>query len=290
MPHSGGEAITSDQRYLVVTGGDGASVFDVAALEKGPASPLGRLASPGQQHAVEVAITPDDRYVFVTYQNSSHVGVFDLRRALQSGFSTASRVGLIPVGTRPIGVAVSPDGRYAYVASGRYGAPYRGMPGLLSVIDVRRAARDPATAVVGKVPAGCLPTRVLPSPDGRHLWVTEGGANAVLVFSVPKLLSDARHALLGYVRVGQYPLGLALARHGTRLVVADSNEDRLAAATSTLAVVDTAKLLAGKPSLIGYLPSGTTPKQFALSPDGHTLLVTDRDSGQIESFDLGHLR
>ncbi len=143
LPHAQGEALTPDQRYLVVTGGSGITVFPVSALEqRAGAHALGSLASPGQKHAEDVAITPDGRYAFVTYQTTAHVGVFNLQRALTSGFGPADLVGLIPVGPQPIGIAMAPDGRYAYVANDQ-AHPSTPGAGVLSVIDVPRAEQHP---------------------------------------------------------------------------------------------------------------------------------------------------
>ena len=120
LKHAQGEALTPDGRYLVVTGGSGISVFQVSSLEQtAGAAPVVSLSSPGQKHAEDVAVTPDGRYAFVTYQYSAHVGVFNLQRALASGPGPADLVGLIPVGPQPIGIAMAPDGKHAYVASGQ---------------------------------------------------------------------------------------------------------------------------------------------------------------------------
>jgi serine/threonine-protein kinase len=283
-----GEALTHDGRYLVVSGGSGLSVFRVSDLEHGAASPVGSLSSPGQQHAVEVAITPDDRFAFVTFQNSAHVGVFSLQRALRSGFGPSDLTGLIPVGPGPIGVAIAPGGQHAYVTSGLASAPGSGT-GVVNVIDVRKAETRPAAAVVTTAGAGCQPSRVVAAADGQHLWVTAGGSNALLAFSAPKLLSDPRHALLARLTVGQLPLGLVIVRHGSRIVVADSNRDSQPGAVPNLAVIDTAKALAGKPAVLGYLRSGLTPRQFALVPGGGTLLVTDSASAQLQAVSLAPL-
>jgi DNA-binding beta-propeller fold protein YncE len=131
---------------------------------------------------------------------------------------------------------------------------------------------------------------VLPTPDGKTVWVSVGGANAVEAFSAAKMLSDPTHALTALVKVGQIPLGLALVNNGTRLVVADTNRDTISGSTSDLAVIDVSKALAGKSgSLLGTIKSGTTPRQFALEPNGKTLLVTNTDSGQLEAVNVGQL-
>ena len=290
LKHAQGEALTPNGRYLLVTGGTGFTVFRVSSLEQVAGSaPVGSLGKPGQKHAEDVAVTPDGGYAFVTYQDSAHVGVFNLQRALSSGFGPSAFVGLIPVGPQPIGIAMAPDGKHAYVASGQDHATTPGA-GVLSVIDVPQAEKHPGSAVVMKsIPAGCQTNRVAFSPDGQDLWVTAVGSNALLGFSAAKLLSDPAHALIARVAVGQSPLGLAVISQGSRIVVADSNRDGGPGAQPNVAVVDTAKALAGKPALVGYLRSGLQPRQFAVVSHSTTLLITNTKSAQVQTVDLSRL-
>ncbi len=139
------------------------------------------------------------------------------------------------------------------------------------------------------VPAGCKPNRLALSADGHDLWLTDVGSNALLGFSAARLLSDPGHALLARVAVGQSPLGLAIISNGTRIVVADSNRDAAPGAAGNLAVVSTARALAGRPALVGYLQSGLQPRQFAVAAKGATLLVTNTKSAQVQAVDLRQL-
>jgi DNA-binding beta-propeller fold protein YncE len=282
-----GEALTPDGHFLVVTGGSGITVFRVSDLEQGAgARALGSLVSPGQAHAEDVAITPNGHFAFVTFQNSASVGVFDLQRALSSGFGSGDVVGHIPVGPQPIGIAIPPDGQHAYVAS--LASASGAGAGVLSVIDVPRAEHHPGvSSVVKKVPAGCKPNRIAFSASGRNLWVTAAGSNALLGFSTAKLASDPGHALFARVAVGQSPLGLAVVSHGTRIVVADSNKAPQPGSMPNLAVVSVSKALARKPALLGYVPSGLQPRQFALSSG--TLLVANTNSAQVQAIRVDSL-
>ena len=119
--------------------------------------------------------------------------------------------------------------------------------------------------------------------------MTAGGGNALEAFSAAKLLSDPRQALIARVAVGEIPLGMVFVSSGTRMVVADSNRDGFSSAAANLAVIDVAKALAGKPAIIGTIKSGLAPRQFALEPNGKTLLVTNTGSGQVEAVNVGRL-
>jgi serine/threonine protein kinase/DNA-binding beta-propeller fold protein YncE len=291
LKHAQGETLTPDGRYLLVTGGAGITVFQVSSLEQvAGSSPVGSLRIPGEKHAEDVAVTPDGQFAFVTYQDSAHVGVLNLQRALKSGFASPGLVvGLIPVGPQPIGIAMAPDGKRAYVASGQDHATTTGA-GVLNAIDVPQAEKHPGPAVVMKpIPAGCETNRVAFSPDGQQLWVTAVGSNALLGFSAARLVSDPVHALIARVAVGQSPLGLAVISNGSRIVVADSNRGGGRGAQANLAVVDTAKALDRKPALVGYLRSGLEPRQFAVVSHSTTLLVTNSKSAQVQTVNLSRL-
>ena len=284
-----GVALTHDQKYLLVAGQSGLAVFRVSALERGVSAPLGTLTSPGGEHAVQVAISPDDNYAFVTLQFSDDVAVFSLRRALASGFGPADLKGLIRVAARPVGISASPDGHYVYVASGLAIPASASGQGSLTVINTLKAEQAPASSVVAVVKAGCGPDRIAISKDSRVIWVTVGGGNALVAYSAARLLSDPRHALIARVALGELPLGLVFFDHGKRLLVADSNRDQVTGRVSNLALVDVPSALRGKQALLGTIGSGAVPRQFALYPGGKTLLVADTGSGQVQVINVNAL-
>jgi DNA-binding beta-propeller fold protein YncE len=236
-----------------------------------------------------VAVSPDGRFAFVTLQYSGRVAVFGLGQALTDGFGPADLVGQIPVGANPIGITASPGGRYLYVASGLATPTHKSGNGSLTVINLRKAETSPGTSVMRTVGAGCGPDRVAVAADGKTVWVSVGGGNAVVAFSAARLLRRPRHALVARVAVGQVPLGLVLVNGGSRLIVADSNRDGPPGAAGNLAVIDVRRALAGRPALTGFLAAGTTPRQFALEPGGRTLVVADTGSGQLQTDQIARL-
>jgi DNA-binding beta-propeller fold protein YncE len=292
-----GESMTRDGRYLLVAdGGNGAYVVNVRAAEAGKANAVaGVLAAAGGSRfggAIEVTASADGRFAFVSLEVSDRIAVFNLGRALTAGFGPADFVGTFPTGLAPVGMAVSPDGRWLYVTSeiAAHGAgPLLKRPGTLSVISVNKAETDPAHAVVTTVRAGCQPVRVITSADGSVVWVTARASDALLAFSAAKLVSDPAHAFISGVRVGEAPVGLALVKNGSRIVVADSNRFNAPGATASLAVVNVAAALAGRPALFGYVHAGLFPREMAAVPGGRILLVTNFGSGQLETVSLATL-
>jgi DNA-binding beta-propeller fold protein YncE len=282
-----GEVITPDGRYLLAADGSGAVVINVAMAEHGGPNPIaGSLSSPGSG-GDQVRVSPDGRFAFVTMQNSNALAVFDLRAAIASGFSSSHFVGTVPLGLGPVGLSVSPDGRWLYATTQK--RSQNSQQGGLSVIDVRQAETAPGAALKATVSAGCVPIRVITTSAGQYVWVTARDSNTLLAFSAAKLLSDPRHALIARVRVGQGPIGLSPASQGNRIIVADSNLRTRHGATANLAVVDTSAALAGRPALLGVIPAGLLPRQFAMEPGSTTLLVTDSTSQQLQAADIANL-
>jgi len=280
-----GLALTPNGRFLVAAQGTGATVFDVARIERhtSPSSWTRGALQSGGQGAIEAAVSPDGRVVFVTLENSDELAVFNLKKALAHGFRSSDLIGTIPLGIAPVGVAVSPGGHYLYVTSE---ATARNQSvGELTTIDLRKAKRSPAHAVVSTVGAGCSPVRVVATRSS--VYVTARGSDALLEFSASDLVSRPRAALEGDVRVGEAPVGVALVDHDTTLVIADSNRFASPGAGANLAVVTGAS--GGHLALAGYLRSGSFPRDMAVSPNGKALLVDNYGSGQVESVDVGEL-
>jgi DNA-binding beta-propeller fold protein YncE len=275
-------ALTSDGRYLIAAVGDGAAILNVANAEQGTGNPvLGSLTSTGGSGAVEVQIDKSGKYVFVTLQNSGQVAVFNLQQALAAGPAPSDFVGYVPVGvdTQPVGMSLSPDGTLLYVAGLQSGT--------LQVISTQKAEHDPGGAVLKTVQAGCGAARVI--TDGDLVWVSDRQANTLLAFRAAKLLTSTAKALVAVVHIGENPLGETLVDGGRTILVADGNLQDLTNQTSNVAVVSVANALAGRPALLGYLPAGLHPREFAISADGKTALLTNEKSGQLEEIDLTKL-
>jgi DNA-binding beta-propeller fold protein YncE len=307
-----GAAVTPDGKYLLVAEGSGAVVISTARAESGTAGAvLGTLAAPVRAGgppaalggAIEVAVSPDGRFAFVTLENEGEAAVFSLFSALAHGFGAADYVGAVPLGQAPVGVAVSPDGRWLYATSegavtaqhpAGLGAPggCRGdvpgtspaePPGTLTVINLPRAETDPAHSVTATVNAGHQPVRVITVADGTQVWVTARASDDLLCFSAARLAGDPTHALVAVTRVGSEPVGIAAVRDGSLLVVADSNRFGASGQSSQLSVVSVSAALAGRPAIVGDLATGLFPRDMAVSPGG-TLLVSDYSADQVQAI------
>ncbi len=286
--------VTPDGKYLLVASDNGIIVFDAAAAENEASNAiLGSLQVPNLPkygRAVGVAVTPDDKFAFVSLQFRDEVGVFNLGQAIREQFATTASyfVGSINVGAQPVGLTMSPDGTTLYATAWIGNSA---IPGVLSVIDVGRATDSAqiAHSIVSKVKTGCFPARVAVTGDGKTLWVTTKESNFLLAYSASALRTKPGKALIAEVQVGVQPIGLALVDGGKRIVVSD--DDNLASPPDdgNLAVVDTAAALGHKSALLGYIPSSQTPHEMVASPDGRLLYVTNYDGSKIQIVNVSQL-
>ena len=277
-----GMAISPNGRDLVAASGSGASVFSVPRIEQ-PNSVssswlLGSFSSQGQG-AIEVAVSPDGDDVFVSLEDSEQLAVFNLKEAERSGFGSSDLVGYVPMGVAPVGMAISPNGRFLYATS--EAATETGTEGTLTTIDLRRADEQPSGSVVSTVWAGCSPVRVVATRSS--VYVTARESDELLDFSASDLVSHPASALIGRVRVGEAPVGLALANQNKTLVIADSNRFNANGATSNLAVVAAEEKSL---QLVGFVAAGDFPRDMAVSPNGRTVVVSDYGSGDVEAVDV----
>ena len=265
-----GLALTPDDRHLVVAVANGAAVFTVRKQSLlAPSLTLdGVLPSTGGQ-PLEVAVSGDGRFVFLSDHGSDELVVFNLQRALTSGFGQKDVVGTVSLGTLPGGMSLSPNGRRLYVVSER--ASVDSTYGTLTTLSVSELEKRPAQSVVSTVDSGCGSVRV--EATSSTVYVTARDANSLLSFSASALVDNPRHALVGTLNVETGPIGLGLVDHQKGLVIADSRGDALA-----VLALDRP----GDPTILGYMKSGEYPRELAVSPNGLWVLVSAWESDQIQ--------
>lgn len=294
-----GMALTHDGHLLVVAAGRYVDFLDVSRLVSGAADPiLGSIRDAARPGSVYVAISRDDRTLFVSDERARGVTVVDLRRARRTGFHQGAILGHTSTGTAPVGLAVSGDDRYLFVTSELWRSRGNGWPmdcrlplgfgpegpveaGAVQVVDIARARHRPRDSVISLTPAGCSPVRAVLSPDGARLYVTARASNAVLAFDTARLLTDPSRALVAAVPVGTAPVGIAVLQQGRRIVVADSSRFG-GRGGEELTVIDASKIGDGRAAVVGTIPVGAFPRELHRSPEGRGLLLTDTGSDQVE--------
>ncbi|MGH7702797.1 MAG: beta-propeller fold lactonase family protein, partial [Gemmatimonadales bacterium] len=217
--------------------------------------------------AASTAAAPSVELAYVTNEDSQDLTVIET--------ATDRVIATIPVGTRPRGVKVSPDGRTVYVAlSGSPKCP-PSMPDEeceklqadkskdgIAVVDV--AAR----AVVRVLPGGSDPEQFDVSLDGKRLYISNENAGTASVVDV------GSGKVLSTVKVGTEPEGVRLSPDGkTVWVTAESDQ--------SLSVLDAATGQA-----IGKIGVGKRPRDIAFSPDGARAYSTAEVGGTVSVIDV----
>ncbi len=276
--------------------------------------------------AVMVNVTSDGQFMFISQERAAAVSVVDLRSMRGSspvladcgsrdpgiiracGPVRASRlegariIGRIPTGRAPIAVELSADGRRLYVTSqeapaslgwpvecrpqANRAAPPDHVAGAVLVVDVERATRDPAAAILATVKAGCNPVRLALAPNGQFAWVTARTDDQLLLFDTRRMEDAPAEGPQARVPVGTAPVGVAVIEHGARVVVTSSNRFGPASDGQDLLVIQAAWANRPEVAVRGRIRAGAFPRQLHLAPDGRTLYLTNFSSGTLQVMDL----
>jgi YVTN family beta-propeller protein len=157
--------------------------------------------------------SPAEAAPFAYVTNAGSFGVTGTVSVIDTATNTV--VATVTVGTGPFGVAVTPDGKHAYVTNGG---------GTVSVIDTA------SNTVVGTpIPVGSFPDGVAVTPDGKHAYVTNELSNNVSV------IDTASNTVVATVAVGSFPFGVAITPDGKHAYVTNAPGK----VTGTVSVIDT---------------------------------------------------
>ncbi len=173
---------------------------------------------------------------------------------------------IIPTGSLPEGMAISPDGRKAYVSN-------KGS-GTVSMISTATNQVITSTRVD---PAAIVPVEaVAVSPDGKRVYVA-GGSNGISVLDAATII------VVDTISVGAgggahiNPQGLAMSPDG-RLLYVSNNQDGGAVTVLDIATKNVIASLSMGP--------GNAPLGIAVSPDGTKAYIAFSGLNEIKIFDL----
>jgi len=215
-----------------------------------------------------VAITPDGKHVYLT----NHVHLTSGGVATNRGAGTVSVITTatgkvsppITVGKKPGGVAITPDGKHAYVNNNG--------DGTVSVITTA-TGKVAAPITVGKGTGGVLdPSVALQwgvaiSPDGKHAYLNNGGTVSVITTATGKVSVIKRAALTARPdAAGIWTASVAVTPDG---------KHAYATGDGTVSVIDT---VTGQVS--AAITVGKYPGPVAITPDGEHAYVTDGWNGE----------
>lgn len=217
-----------------------AKVGSNGQLSWGRAITLPGPGGTGNSHPGGLALSPDGKQAYVCLSRNNSLGVIDL--------VSGKLLKEIPVGVAPFDVALSGDGKTAYVSNwgGRHPKP-----------NERTAKSSDTDTLVDE-----------------HTVAASGTVSVVD-------LGEAKE--IAQVNTGLHPSDLQLSADQQTLFVANANSD-------TVSVIDTTNLRVRDSILVRpdpKLPFGSAPGGLALSADEKTLFIANGGNNAIAAVSLG---
>lgn len=201
---------------------------------------------------IRIALTPDESRAYITMR-AAHTGFL-----LVWDTTTHQRITQIaPTDFFIAGVAVTPDGRHAYVANS-------GNDHTVKVIDIA------STTVTAEVPID-LSIDIAIAPDGKYAYTTDFDGVAVI--------DTATNTVATRISIGKGPVtgtqgrGIALTPDGATAYLTNGGLD-------TVSFIDTASH-----SETGSVAVGDDPLAVAVTPDGSRVFVTNNGSANVSVID-----
>ncbi|HLW58606.1 MAG TPA: cytochrome D1 domain-containing protein [bacterium] len=282
-PSPSAVAATAPKAYIGLYGSSSVAVLDTATGRV-----LRTIKVPAGPEAV--IVTPNGRRVYVSGEDATELSVIDTAtdtviRTLDLGRSpqgmalsrdtktllvsmfdigqldvidtaTLKVVAQVPVG-KPHGVALSPDGRTAYV-----GSQDRPNHNAIVVVDI------PGRRVSARLPLDQTPRGLTLSPNGKSMYFTEANSAEV------KVLDTATNKVTATITVGPIPHQIAFTPdHKYALAVVQ--------ATGQLAIID-----AASHQIVKDVAVGKFPHWVALTSDGALAYVTNEGDNTASVVDM----
>ena len=160
----------------------------------------------------------------------------------------------VTVGTEPLGVAITPDGNYAYVIN--YGS------GTVSVIEIS------SNTVTTTVTVGTEPYGIAITPDGNYAYVANSGSGTVSVIEI------SSNTVTTTVTVGTDPRGIAITPDGNYAYVANNG-------SGTVSVIEISSN-----TVTTTVTVGTDPRRIAITPDGNYAYVANASSDTVSVIEI----
>jgi YVTN family beta-propeller protein len=198
-----------------------------------------------------VAVSPDGTRTYVTNNGANTVSVIETGIIVAGEFEYVDPPAVVATialgsGTKPLGVAVSPDGTRAYVTNN----------GTNSVSVINTATN----VVTGTFGVGTAPSGIAFAPSGARVYVANNGANSVSV------IETTGNTVIATVAVGTKPSGVVVTPDGTRVYVTNNT-------ANTVSVIETT----GN-TVIATIAVGTNPTGVAVTPDGALVYVANNNA------------
>ena len=219
-PGAMGLAVTADGKRLVVANyeNDSVSLIDIPSrtvlkeLDLRPGN-----GTPGGEYPEWVAIA-GSKTAFVSSSRDREIVAVDISTNQPA---VAARIALKGQPTR---IALNPHETQLYVAEASSDAVAVISTGTLKVTEEIGTTAPRWAFTNEKGFKGSSPNSVTSSPDGRFLYVTNGGANSVAVIRLPQNERE-KSELIGLIPTGWYPNSASISADGSTLYVVNGKSN-----------------------------------------------------------------
>jgi YVTN family beta-propeller protein len=235
--------------YIADRSGDSISVLN-------PATPgvIGRID--GIPRPQLIAFTPDaSRAYITTFESNGPVYVVDVR--------TNRVIATVVVGSGCHGAAVSPNGKFVYIAKVR--SPN------ISIIDTS------TNLLVGEIPTTDGNSEIVVSPNGQRAYVTTH-SNVVSVLDLVNNVVTAR------IPVGSLPIGIAESPDGSTIYVGNWRDSTISIINAVTNTVSATLAVNIKPWSLAVTADG---KKLYASSESFNVSVIDTSSLAVTSVYIG---
>ncbi len=268
--------------------------------KKDPRVVTGNWQSPESSNPSGLALSPDNRTLYVSLFNNSTVAAVDL--ATYDPHSGSARYAEAPVGSSPEAIALVPALNKIYVADRGGRAPQTGdtldhedpvvvdpetdkaNTGCVSVLDVSRMKTNPRRAAVKTIPVGLQSAAMALSPEGTRLYAANANSDTVSVIDtrtdsvVETIPTSPAPGGLG----ASSPNSLAISPDGRILYVGLGGDN----AVEELALDGAAGGTETRTRIAGLIPTAWFPLNLILSPNGTQLTVLNcKGIGSLGNLD-----
>ena len=221
------------------------------------------------------ALVQAQPFAYVTNRDSNNISVIDTATNTEVDVDGNPNNGItkIPVGTAPVGVAVTPDGAFVYVTNQNSNNVSVIATATNTEVDVDGNSGNGIT----RIPLGTSPQGVAVRPPGTFVYVTNFISDDVSVIDTATNTEVDVDGNPGNgitrIRVGNAPSGVAVTPNGAFVYVAsyfDNNVSVINTATNTE---------------VARIPVGSAPHGVTVTPDGAFVYVTNQNSNNVSVID-----
>ncbi len=227
---------------------------------------------------VGVAVTPDGKSAYVTNFGGDVGGDTVSQYTIDpvSGALSPKSPASVATGVNPEGVAVTPDGKSAYVTN--YGGDFGADTVSQYTIDPVSGALSPKSPA--SVAAGSYPDAVAVTPDGNSAYVINVFDNTVSQYTIDPVSGALSPKSPAVVAAGSLPIGVAVTPDGKSAYVTNLGADTVS--QYTIDPVSGAL----SPKSPASVAAGVNPEGVAVTPDGKSAYVTNYGADTVSQYTI----